>query len=168
MVRFSIQPSSRNRCTKAATRELCVEGVAAPKNPMVGNLTCCARARTDQATAAPPSSVMNSRRFRCDRRSVRPLHPAGHSCSKFSPRKLRNEPHLRADHAKTLLSPCDGRLRVIARVPFVLRNQHEDPRPDFKMGSKEPALLLDGAVHCEAATMECGLNARGRSPGCHS
>jgi hypothetical protein len=25
------------------------------------------------------------------------------------------------------------------------------PAPDLKMGSKGPALLLDGAVHCEAA-----------------
>src|SRR5262249_48480646 len=35
-VRFSIQPSSRSRCTKAATRWLSTKGVAEPKNPTVG------------------------------------------------------------------------------------------------------------------------------------
>jgi hypothetical protein len=44
-VRFSIQPSSRSRCTKAATHSLAAERVLWPKNPMVGNLpACCARA----------------------------------------------------------------------------------------------------------------------------
>ena len=39
-------------------------GVFAPKNPMVGSLpACCARAASGHAAAAPPSSVMNSRRF---------------------------------------------------------------------------------------------------------
>ena len=39
------------------------EGVAAPKNPMVGSFAgCCARAASGHAAAAPPSSVMNSRR----------------------------------------------------------------------------------------------------------
>ena len=37
---------------------------AAPKNPMVGSFAgCCARAASGHAAAAPPSSVMNSRRF---------------------------------------------------------------------------------------------------------
>jgi hypothetical protein len=55
--------SSRNRCTKAATRKLSIEGVA-PKNPMVGSLPgCCARAANGHVAATPPSSVMNWRRF---------------------------------------------------------------------------------------------------------
>src|SRR5262249_50884267 len=59
--RPSIQPSSRSRCTKAATRLLSIEG-SAPKNPMVGSFpACCARAASGHAAAAPPSSVMNSR-----------------------------------------------------------------------------------------------------------
>ena len=54
-VRPSIQPSSRRRCTKAATRWLPVEGVATPKNPMVGSFPgCCARAASGHAAAAPP------------------------------------------------------------------------------------------------------------------
>ena len=62
-VRPSIQPSSRSRCTKAAIHGLQAEGVLAPRNPMVGSLLgCCARAASGHA-AAPPSSVMNSRRF---------------------------------------------------------------------------------------------------------
>ena len=40
------------------------EGVAAPRNPMVGSFAgCCARAASGHAAAAPPSSVMNSRRL---------------------------------------------------------------------------------------------------------
>ena len=63
-VRPSIQPSSRSRCTKAATHWLLAEGVPAPKNPMVGSFPgCCARAASGHAAAAPPSSVMNSRRL---------------------------------------------------------------------------------------------------------
>jgi hypothetical protein len=35
-----------------------------PKNPMVGSLpACCARAASGHVAAAPPSSVMNSRRL---------------------------------------------------------------------------------------------------------
>src|SRR5262245_59693136 len=64
MVRPSVQPSSRSRCTKAATHSLAAERVLWPKKPMVGSLSpCCARTASGQATAAPPSSVMNSRLF---------------------------------------------------------------------------------------------------------
>ena len=38
---------------------------AVPKNPITGIAACCARAASGHATAAPPSSVMNSRRFMC-------------------------------------------------------------------------------------------------------
>jgi hypothetical protein len=39
-------------------------GVVEPKYPMVGSLpACCARAASGQATAVPPRSVMNWRRF---------------------------------------------------------------------------------------------------------
>src|SRR5262249_18277094 len=70
-VRPSIQPSSRNRCTKAAIRWLSVGSVAAPKYPMVGSFAgCCARAASGHATAAPPTSVMNLRRLVCRERSI--------------------------------------------------------------------------------------------------
>jgi hypothetical protein len=73
-VRPSIQPSSRNRCTKAATHWLSAEGVFAPNSPMVGGFVAsCARAPSGQLTAAPPSSVINSRRFM----SIMGLVPAG-------------------------------------------------------------------------------------------
>jgi hypothetical protein len=40
------------------------ESVLEPKYPMIGSLPgCCARAASGHAAAAPPSSVMNSRRF---------------------------------------------------------------------------------------------------------
>src|SRR5262245_37747466 len=63
-VRPSIQPSSRRRRSKAATQSLQPENVLAPKKPIIGSLPdCCARAASGHAAAAPPSSVMNSRRF---------------------------------------------------------------------------------------------------------
>jgi hypothetical protein len=63
MVRPSIHPSSRDLCKNAATRRLSITGVLCPKNPMVGSFDgCCALAASGHA-AAPPSSVMNWRRF---------------------------------------------------------------------------------------------------------
>src|SRR5262249_13482921 len=62
-VRPSIQPSSRNLCTREATDWLSVASVPKPKYPMVGSfVACCARAASGHA-AAPPSSVMKSRLF---------------------------------------------------------------------------------------------------------
>jgi hypothetical protein len=70
MLRSSIQPSSRSRCIKAAIRWLSAEGVVEPRSPIVGSLSvCCARAASGHAAAAPPRSVMKSRRFT---RSPRP------------------------------------------------------------------------------------------------
>ncbi len=64
IVRPSIQPSSRSRCTKAATHWPWVAGVAEPKYPMVGSFAdCCARKTSGHTTAAPPTIVMKSRRF---------------------------------------------------------------------------------------------------------
>ena len=62
-VRPSIRPSSRSRPAKAAVHWLQPDGVLVLKNPMVGSFAaCCARAVSGHA-AAPPSSVMNWRRF---------------------------------------------------------------------------------------------------------
>jgi hypothetical protein len=61
--RFSIQPSSRSRCTKAATHWLAADGVAAPKKPMVGSFVCCARATSGQPVAALPRTPRKSRRL---------------------------------------------------------------------------------------------------------
>src|SRR5262249_37027748 len=73
--RPSIQPTARSRSTKAATRWFATEAVVGFKNPAAGGLGACfARAASGQAAAAPPRSVMNSRRF------IRsPTHPANHS-----------------------------------------------------------------------------------------
>ena len=63
-LRPSTQPSSRNRCTKAATQRRQAAGVVVPRNPIVDTLAgCWACARSGHAAAAPPMSVMNSRRF---------------------------------------------------------------------------------------------------------
>src|SRR5215831_11120759 len=40
------------------------------RNPITGIAACCPRAASGQATAAPPSSVMNSRRLVCRERSI--------------------------------------------------------------------------------------------------
>ena len=40
-----------------------VSGDVALRNPITGIAGCCARAASGHAAAAPPSSVMNSRRF---------------------------------------------------------------------------------------------------------
>src|SRR5262245_25727419 len=76
-VRFSIQPSSRSRCTKASVDALSNVALFAPRNPMVGSLPgCCARAASGHATAAPPSNVMNSRRLMLDIELPPALAPA--------------------------------------------------------------------------------------------
>src|SRR5262249_16014402 len=64
-------PSSRSRCTKEPTHWAATVDVVEPINPMVGFPGCCARAATGHA-AAPPSSVMNSRRFN-GANCIRPL-----------------------------------------------------------------------------------------------
>jgi hypothetical protein len=61
-VRPSIQPSSRSRWIKAVTHGFQAEAVATPRTPITGMADCCARAASGQA-AAPPMSVMNSRRL---------------------------------------------------------------------------------------------------------
>ncbi|MFL5216243.1 MAG: ABC transporter substrate binding protein [Microvirga sp.] len=73
MVRPSIQPSSRSRCTKAAVRWVWPEGVLAPRNPMVGAVpVCCAPAPRGQAAAAPRKAARTSRRLiRSPRRRAR-------------------------------------------------------------------------------------------------
>ncbi len=58
----SIQPSSRKRSTKARVHEVQAAGSPVPRKAIVGSFAgCCARAARGH-TAAPPRSVMNSRR----------------------------------------------------------------------------------------------------------
>jgi hypothetical protein len=47
----------------ARRRSANVSGDVPPRNPITGITACCARTTTGHATAAPPSSVKNSRRF---------------------------------------------------------------------------------------------------------
>src|SRR5258708_23403787 len=69
-LRPSIQPSSRSLCKKAVTQGPWAADVPEPKNPMIRRFPIsCARAASGQ-TAAPPSSVMNSRRLVCRKRSI--------------------------------------------------------------------------------------------------
>jgi hypothetical protein len=78
-VRPSTQPSCCSRCTNAAVHGLQPEAELEPRKPMVGSLpACCARATTGHAAAAPPSSVMNSRRLMWDMGACSPVLCAGH------------------------------------------------------------------------------------------
>jgi hypothetical protein len=62
MLRFSIQPNSRNRCRSAASHGLYAAGLL-PSMPIIGNLPAvCSRPANGHA-AAPPTSMMNERRF---------------------------------------------------------------------------------------------------------
>jgi hypothetical protein len=62
MVRPSIQPSSRSRCTKTSIHGRHMAALL-PNTPTVGSFGgCCARAASGQA-AAPPRSAMKSRRL---------------------------------------------------------------------------------------------------------
>src|SRR5262245_53734285 len=59
---------------KAVVHCACAEAVAPPSSPMIGSFVCCARATSGHAAAAPPSSVMNSRRFMLNLPSQRSVH----------------------------------------------------------------------------------------------
>ncbi len=62
-VRFSIQPSSFSRCTKAVVHGVQTEGVPAPRKPMIGIVDACwARTMSGQVAAAPAAKVITSRR----------------------------------------------------------------------------------------------------------
>src|SRR6516164_4271334 len=63
MVRFSIQPSSRRRATKAFVQGLKAVG-SAPRNPMVGSFpVCCELAASGQNVTAPAMVLTKSRRL---------------------------------------------------------------------------------------------------------
>ena len=51
-------------------RSVNASGDLPPRNPITGIAGCCARAASGHAIAAPPSSVMNSRRLVCWERSI--------------------------------------------------------------------------------------------------
>ena len=81
IVRPSIQPSSRNRRSKAVVHWLQPEDVPVPKNPIVSSLpACCARTASGHAaTVLQPSRMTKSRRRIPDTRAsplaVGPPHP---------------------------------------------------------------------------------------------
>jgi hypothetical protein len=56
----------RSPARKAVTRGVCQDAETRPKHPIWATFArCCARAASGHAAAAPPSSVMNLRRFMC-------------------------------------------------------------------------------------------------------
>jgi hypothetical protein len=63
-VRFSIQPSSRSRCTKASIEVIANDALFAPRNPIVGNFAaCCARDASGHPATPLQRSAMNFRRL---------------------------------------------------------------------------------------------------------
>ena len=77
----STYPISLRPCRNARKRSSKRSGDALLRNPTTGIADCCARATSGQAMAAPPASVMNSRRLMCA-----PLSPSDctlpHGCRK--------------------------------------------------------------------------------------
>jgi hypothetical protein len=57
------EPQSPKPCRNAARRCMESAGDRALMKPITGIAPCCARAASGHATAAPPISVMNSRRL---------------------------------------------------------------------------------------------------------
>ena len=62
MVRPSIQPSSLSCFSKAEVHGFHAAGVAAPRNPMIGNFPAGWECAANGQVVAPPSRVMKSRR----------------------------------------------------------------------------------------------------------
>jgi len=61
---------SQSRLPRRTLQRPKKEGEAPLRNPITGIAGCCARAASGHAAAAPPSSVMNSRRLVCRERSI--------------------------------------------------------------------------------------------------
>jgi hypothetical protein len=59
----STKPASLKPRRNAATKLVRGSGEPAWRNPITGIVACCARAASGHVPAAPPSSVMNPRRF---------------------------------------------------------------------------------------------------------
>src|SRR6516165_8951149 len=69
-------------CTDAAAHWPWIEVVVASRKPMVGTLVeCCARAASGHAAAAPPRSVMKSRRLKAGMGSPHPVQPVSRTLS---------------------------------------------------------------------------------------
>ena len=64
-LRPSSKPIALRPCWNAVTRIPNFSGVSLPKYPTTGIAGCCARAASGQATAAPPITLINSRRLMC-------------------------------------------------------------------------------------------------------
>jgi hypothetical protein len=62
-LRRSTKPSSLKPAWKAVRKFTKVRGEPLLRKPITGVAGCCARAASGHATAAPPTSVMNSRRL---------------------------------------------------------------------------------------------------------
>ncbi len=95
-VRFSIQPSSRSRCTKAATRGPNVAYVAEPRKPIVGSLPGLLRVRGKR----------HRRRAADERDELAPLHvPQGPVAVKPSTQQLGKVPQTVFDDLKRYSHP---------------------------------------------------------------
>ena len=82
-------------------------GDVASRNPITGIAGCCARAASGHAAAAPPSSVMNSRRFiRSPRRRARAAPAARSRPSAFAVLRLMTVSYL--------VGACTGRSAGLA------------------------------------------------------
>ena len=122
-LRPSVQPNSCSACRNAAMRA-CPSGSSAAvfmSTPMRRTRSaCCARAASGQATAAPPRSVMNSRR-------------------RISPPKVRGQHCIGSDDY------CDrGSNRASKPLPQCTRNVSDGSKPECLPNPRISALASYG------------------------
>ena len=87
MLAPSTWPVSLRPWRKARSRSTTASGDRFSRNPTTGIAPCCARAASGHAAAAPPSTVMNSRRLRAG--SPHPVPPVSRTLSLTLPTKDR-------------------------------------------------------------------------------
>jgi len=89
MQNFCFKPAALKPLRNAATRLTLGSGEPDCKNPITGIADCCARAASGQAATAPPSSVMNWRRFMSSMGTSSPMHYQSRRLAVLSPPQLQ-------------------------------------------------------------------------------
>src|SRR6266566_4452984 len=101
-------------------------GDAALRKPITGIAGCCARAASGHVAAAPPRSVMNSRRFVCRESSI--LSGDGGSVMTVSPSRPEARRRFGSQTANELGAPVASSIpeQLRGREPASARKGYED------------------------------------------
>src|SRR5262245_26021530 len=119
----STNPASFRPCRKGSTVYAKPAAGVLLRNPTTGIAVCCARAATGHAAAAPPNSVMNSRRFiRSPRRRGR-ASSADFQAKRPGGRKIDDELEFDRLHDRQVgwLGTFENTTRIVAELPIYLR-----------------------------------------------